>query len=61
MSMTAAIRPASAWTHAIVAVIADLGKSGQCTIEVSHDSQTGLLREFSQWWGIAATSQERPW
>ena len=36
MSMTAAIRPASLWTHAMFAVIAELEKSGRCTVDLTH-------------------------
>ena len=43
------------------AVIAELEKSGRCTVDRKHDSRVDLLCEFRQWLGIAATSQEGPW
>ena len=61
MSMTVAIRPASLWTHAMFAVIADLEKSGLCTVDLTQDSRADLLGELRQWLSITATSQEGPW
>ena len=61
MSMAMAIRSASLWTHAMFAVIADLHKSGLCSVDLTHDSRADLVSEFKQWLSIAATSQEGPW
>ena len=60
-SMTVAIRPASLWTHAMFAVVADLEKSGVCSVDLTHDSKADLVGEFKQWLSITATSQEGPW
>ena len=43
------------------AVVAELEKSGRCTVDLTHDSRADLLGEFRQWLGIMATSQEGPW
>ena len=61
MSMTVAIRPASLWTHAMFAVVAELDKSGRCSVDLTHDSRADLVSEFKQWLSITATSQEGPW
>ena len=61
MSMAMAIRSASLWKHAMFAVIADLHKSGLCSVDLTHDSRADLVSEFKQWLSIAATSQEGPW
>ena len=55
-SMTVAIRPASLLTHDMFAVVADLDKSGLCSVDLAD--QVG---EFKQWLSITATSQEGPW
>ena len=46
MSMTVAIRAASLWTHAKFAVIAELEKSGRCTVDLTHDPRSDMLGEF---------------
>ena len=61
MSMTAAIRPASLWTHTMFAVVVELDKLGRCSVDFMHDSRADLVSEFTQWLGITATSQEGPW
>ena len=61
MSMAVTIRPALMWTHAMFAVVAELGMSGRCSVDLSHDSRADLVREFKQWLSIKATSQEGPW
>ena len=59
--MTVAIRPASLWTHALFAVVADLDKSGLCSVDLTHDSRADLVGEFKQWLSITTSSQEGPW
>ena len=61
MSMAVTIRPALMWTHAMFAVVAELGMSGRCSVDLSHDSRADLVSEFKQWLSITATSQEGPW
>ena len=61
MDMTVAIRPASLWTHALFAVVADLDKSGLCSVDLTHDSRADLVGEFKQWLSITTSSQEGPW
>ena len=39
MSMTVAMRPASLWTHAMFAVVAELKTSGRCSVDLTHDSR----------------------
>ena len=61
MSMTVAIRPTSMWTRAMFAVVAELDKSGRCSVDRTHDSRADLVTEFKQWQSITSTSQEGPW
>ena len=61
MSMTVVIRPASLWTHAMFAVVAELDNSGRCSVDLTHDSRADLVTEFKQWQSITSTSQEGPW
>ena len=61
MSMAVTIRPALMWTHAMFAVVAELGMSGRCSVDLSHDSRADLVSEFKQWLSITATSQKKPW
>ena len=42
MSTTVAVRPTSLRTHAMFVVIAELEKSGRCTVELTHDSRASL-------------------
>ena len=58
MSMTVAIRPASPWTHAMFAVVADLDKSRLCSVDHTQDSRANLVSEFKQWLSVTATSQK---
>ena len=46
---TVATRPASRWKHAMFAVIADLEKSGSCTVDRTQDSRADLVGDFKQW------------
>ena len=43
------------------AVIAELEKSGKCTVDLMHDSRAGLLGDVRQWLNITVPSQEGPW
>ena len=43
------------------AVVAELDKSGRCSVDLTHDSRADLVSEFKQWLSITATSQEGPW
>ena len=54
--MTMAIRPASPWTRAVLAVIVDLEKSRRCTVDLTQDSRADQSGELRQWLGIPATS-----
>ena len=60
MSTTVAIRPASLWTRAMLAVAAELDKSGRCCVDRTHDSRADLVSESNHWLSITVASQERP-
>ena len=47
MSMTVAFRPASLWTHAMFAVVAELDKSGRCSVDLTQSSRADLVNEFT--------------
>ena len=47
VSMTVAIRPASLWTHVIFAVVAELDKSGRCSVDLTQSSRADLVNEFT--------------
>ena len=49
MSLTAAVRPASLWIHAMFTVLSKLAKTGTSGIDLARDSHADLLREFRQW------------
>ena len=61
MRITVPIRPASLWTNAMFAMVADLHKSGLCSVDLANDSRVDLVGEFKQWLSITATSQEWLW
>ena len=58
MSMPVAIRPASMWTHAMFAVLAEVEKSALCMGDLTQDSRADLPGEFQMWLNLSATSQE---
>ena len=45
----------------MIAMVADLDKSGLCSVDLTHDSSADLVGELKQWLSITATSQEGPW
>ena len=61
MSLTAAIRPAALWTHAMFVVLSKLGKAGVSRIDLTHDSHADLLGELKQWRRITSTPHQGPW
>ena len=57
--MTAAIRPASLWTHSMAAVLARTEKSGDSRVQLTRQAE--LRAELCQWLQLTTTTQQGPW